>query len=277
LKEKEENGRFPLHRRKSTLSLTSVPDPELDAKTHPQGQSIFFAKLPIEIRKMIYELVMGEEETVHLTLAVKKKFGHFLCDENQAADEECGCRVLVGGREGRRLDRSMLAMLKSCRRLYSEAIVDLYRPHTFSLLHITHLLYLPSRLPGPRLDQIRTIRLRWAIRALPFLKRPVSPKRYAYPEDTANWIQGWKTLANMKGLRELYVLLTDPSPQHLWERQWADLEERLLEDVQNVRQTRWFTLMLPYPGCRTDWDMGGCNVILRKPEDDDEDEDDEST
>lgn len=119
-----EDARFPTHRRKSTLSLTSIVDEELDARTNNQGQSSFFAKLPLEVRQMVYEYIMGEE-TVHLTLGARRKFGHFLCD-NEALVEaevggggrvECGCRVLVGGKESRRLDPSELGLLKVCRRM----------------------------------------------------------------------------------------------------------------------------------------------------------------
>jgi hypothetical protein len=87
------------------------------------------------------------------------------------------------------------------RNRYSEFIPHLYRPHAFSLLHITHLLYLPSSLPPQRLAQIRTLRLRWAIRALPFLRRGPS-QRLAYYEDTANWVRGWGIIAGMEGLRD---------------------------------------------------------------------------
>ena len=103
---------------------------------------------------------------------------------------------------------------------YSEAIPHLYHPLTFSILHITHLLYLPSRLPTPRLHSIRHLRLRWSIRALPLLRRGPS-RRLAYPEDTANWARGWSILADMQGLRELCVVLIDQSRDDMWERQSA--------------------------------------------------------
>ncbi|KAF2650733.1 hypothetical protein K491DRAFT_608311 [Lophiostoma macrostomum CBS 122681] len=264
-------ARFPPHHRKSTLSLTSIQDADssaVRAKTAPQLQSAFFGALPLEIRRLVYEYVVGEGEVVHLTLGVKRRYGHFLCDADQIGGRvgiDCGCRVLVGGRESRRLEQSALAMVRVCRRMYSEAISSLYRPHTFSLLHITHLLYLPSRLPTPRLNNIRTLRLRWAIRALPFLRRPIHSSRYAYREDTDNWIRVWKMLADMRGLRDLYIVITDPSPQALWQRNWCELEGKLLEPVKQVMTPRWFILCLPYSGCRTDWDMGDCGVELRKP------------
>jgi hypothetical protein len=108
-----------VHRRKSTISISSAPDPELDGRTLGQGQSSFFAKLPLEIRKSVYEYVNGEE-TIHLTLGTKKRFGHFICEDEgteATAAGECGCKVLVGGREGRRLGGECASLLRVCRRV----------------------------------------------------------------------------------------------------------------------------------------------------------------
>ncbi|KAH8724068.1 hypothetical protein GQ44DRAFT_750402 [Phaeosphaeriaceae sp. PMI808] len=262
--ESSQHGSIKL--RKSTISLTSEPDSELDARTHAQGQSMFFAMLPLEIRRMVYEYVMGEE-TIHLTIGSKKRFGHFICEDcsEDMDTRECTCRVLVGGRDGERLSSACAKMLRVSRRMYSEAVPHLYRPHAFSLLHITHLLYLPTCLPQQRLNSIRTLRLRWAIRALPYLRRG-SSHRLAYREDTMSWERGWSILANMNGLRDLYVVLVDPSQQDMWERNWIDLENELLHPVKAVTRPEWFELVLPFARCNIDWNMGESRVVLRRPE-----------
>ncbi|KAJ4305586.1 hypothetical protein N0V90_001117 [Kalmusia sp. IMI 367209] len=229
-----------LKRRKSVISLTSVVDEELDARTHLQAQSMFFAMLPIEIRKMVYEYVVGQE-TIHLLFA-KKRFGHFVCERSGEEDGDAG--------------------------EYSEAATHVYAPHTFSLLNITHLLYLPSRTPQPRLNTIRTLRLKWTIRGMPYFRRRPSSKNPAYPEDTANWEKGWDILARMKGLRDLRVTIVDPSPDQLWEGHWLGVEGTLLEAVKRVRGVRRFEVVLPYASCRVDWDMGDSGVRLVKPVED---------
>jgi hypothetical protein len=140
---------------------------------------------------------------------------------------------------------------------------------------MTHLLYLPTRLPQQRLNSIRTLRVRWAIRALPYLCRGPS-QRVAYREDTLNWERGWSIIASMSGLRDLYVAIVDPSPQGMWERNWVELEEQLLRPVKEVTRPTQFELMLPFSSSSTDWDMGGSMVVLRKPENwtlDEEEED----
>jgi hypothetical protein len=106
--------------------------------------------------------------------------------------------------------------------------------------------------------------VRWAIRALPYLCRGPS-QRVAYREDTLNWERGWSTIANMTGLRDLYVAIVDPSPQGIWERNWAELEEQLLRPVKEVTRPSQFELMLPFASCSTEWDMGDSRVVLRKP------------
>ncbi|KAF2727209.1 hypothetical protein EJ04DRAFT_479405 [Polyplosphaeria fusca] len=262
----------PPHRRKSTLSISSQPDSALDARTHAQHQSSFFARLPLELRRMVYEFVIGESAVVHLTLGSRARFGHFVCSAGERGEGgECGCRVLVGGRKGLEMGGWWMGVLGVCRRMYTEAIPHLYAPHTFSLLHVTHLLYLPTRLPSARLNSIRTLRLRWAIRALPFLRRGPS-RKYAYPEDTVNWQRGWQILARMKGLRDLRVVLVDPTPGRTWEARWLDLEEQLLEPVKEVVGPRWFEVVLPYASCETDWDMGESRVVLRVPVEDGDEE-----
>jgi hypothetical protein len=101
--------------RQSTISLTSEPDDELDRRTQAQGQSMFFMMLPLELRKTVYEYVVGEE-IVHLTMGSKKRFGHFLCGECTEG-KECACRVSVGGSVGARLDGACVKMLVVCRRM----------------------------------------------------------------------------------------------------------------------------------------------------------------
>lgn len=113
----ESSQHGPIKPRKSTISLTSEPDPELDARTHAQEQSMFFAMLPLEIRRMIYEYAMGEE-TIHLTIGSKKRFGHFICEDSCDVGAECSCRVLVGGREGERLSSACMKILRVSRRMY---------------------------------------------------------------------------------------------------------------------------------------------------------------
>lgn len=70
----------------------------------------------------------------------------------------------------------------------------------------------------------------------------------------------------MTGLRDLYVVIVDPSPQGMWERNWLELEEQLVRPVKAVVRPRWFEVVLPFGSCKVDWDMGDSAVVLRTPE-----------
>jgi hypothetical protein len=105
-------------------------------RMHAQGQSMFFARLPIELRRMVYEYIVGGE-IVHLTLSTKRRFGHFICDDtslnhqdNEVERKECACRVIVGGRKSARLDCGGVAMVRCCRRMYVPLSLPLSSPNT---------------------------------------------------------------------------------------------------------------------------------------------------
>ena len=111
--------------RKSSKSVNSKSkaNVEIDTRIHAQQQSTFFARLPIELRRIVYEYVMGEH-VVHLTLSTKRRYGHFVCDSEEGEEgseqpRQCTCRVLVGGRKGARLDRASTDMLRACKLMYA--------------------------------------------------------------------------------------------------------------------------------------------------------------
>lgn len=70
----------------------------------------------------------------------------------------------------------------------------------------------------------------------------------------------------MKGLRDLCVVLVDPSSHDMWESNWLELEEQLLAPVKEVIRPQRFELILPYSTCGTEWDMCESSVRLRKPD-----------
>lgn len=73
----------------------------------------------------------------------------------------------------------------------------------------------------------------------------------------------------MQGLRDLFVVLVDPSPQALWERSWGELEEQLVQPVFKVVRPRVVEVVLPYASCRTEWGEGRV-VRFRRPEGEEE-------
>ena len=112
--------------RKSAISLTSTPDRELDARTNFQWQATFFAKLPLEVRRMVYDYLY-EGKTIHLKLGEKKEklgrkevtFGNFVCTQERVG--QCTCRVVVAGSPLEtslpQLEGAQLALVRTCRRM----------------------------------------------------------------------------------------------------------------------------------------------------------------
>lgn len=72
-------------------------------------------------------------------------------------------------------------------------------------------------------------------------------------------------MASMQGLRDLYVVLKDPSPHRIWETNWLALEEQLLEPVKKVVIPVCAELVLPYATCEVERYMGPSKVRLSRP------------
>jgi hypothetical protein len=72
----------------------------------------------------------------------------------------------------------------------------------------------------------------------------------------------------MEGLRDLYVVVSELKPgQKTWERGWLENEERLMQDVVSVgraSELRRAVVVLPYEGCRVDWEGQGI-VVFKRP------------
>lgn len=147
---------------------------------------------------------------------------------------------------------------------YTESIHHLYTPHIFSLLHQNHILFLSTKLPSPRLHQIRTLHLRWLLQGLPYFCRPTCLTRYAYPDATRHWAEAWRIFASMEGLRDLQVVIKELGARETWAHVWATVEQMILRDVEGVGVAK-VVVWLPYARCRVDWDMGCRGIVLKRP------------
>jgi hypothetical protein len=269
---------------RSTVSLNTMADRDILDRTSNQEQSHFF-KLPLELRTIVYHYLF-EGQTVHLTVDQTGHAGHFVCDKQEAGETGesravCDCKVSLGrglpGHASSNHDtRSVgaIALLTTCRRTYTETVPLLYRKHSFHLQHSTHLLYIGDFLPIPRLNTITRLTARWHFRGLPFFclpseyQRPsvingAKRPRFAYREDTANYLKFWKIIAKMERLCELHVLLFDMLD--LWRRYWDSVETDLLAPAKLVMYPSVFTLTLPYFECNVGVDMGASGCVLLAP------------
>ncbi|KAL4874744.1 hypothetical protein BJY04DRAFT_224724 [Aspergillus karnatakaensis] len=161
-------------------------------RTETQSQSGFF-KLPYELREMVYVQIL-QFPALHLKGYGRRTRGArcaCLTGINDFAQPmiklpaPADCVTLT------KLD-SVLALLCSCRRIYSEAIDILYCKNKF-LMHWHALASLPRKLVPGRLASIQCLR--------------VNASTY----DVKGWKRACTVLKRMKGLRMLYVSVGCPS------------------------------------------------------------------
>ncbi|KAF1940061.1 hypothetical protein EJ02DRAFT_456333 [Clathrospora elynae] len=103
-------------------------------ETKEQGQSAFFARLPPEIRLRVYEMVLCEQEDVYVHPNYEER-RDFL---NVRAWRGCSPQLL-----------------RTCRRIYREAIPTLYSENSFTFACPTTFFAFTSSIPPPRLPQLK--------------------------------------------------------------------------------------------------------------------------
>ncbi|RHZ49402.1 Zn(II)2Cys6 transcription factor domain-containing protein [Aspergillus thermomutatus] len=193
---------------------------KLDTRPYNQHASVFF-RLPREIRDIIYGQILIFPVTVHLAYVGTKtrRFRSFLCQLSEDEQPEkrlhplCRrCRVNhhrcsprnaptsfdVTARSSSevRSQARVLALLRSCRRVYDETVDMLYRENTFYIENPRTLLELPSSLSRAGLSTFRHLYLESA----------------RYGEDTpsdrlARWAAVVRVLERLDGLETLVVIL----------------------------------------------------------------------
>ncbi|KAL3476696.1 hypothetical protein BJX99DRAFT_258246 [Aspergillus californicus] len=162
----------PLSRSRS-LTLSSK-QPQGD---HSQAQSLFFVKLPSEIRQKVYRDILVAPNGLH-----------------PLAHDGTVVRRLPG--EIPRGDK-ILPLLCSCRRIYLEAVSLLYEDNTFIFDGLQTIQILPQCITRRRLLSVR--RLHLDVDA--FLDRSVLPRV------VSSWKSTCGVLAGMGGLVQLRIAL----------------------------------------------------------------------
>ena len=179
-------------------------------RIYSQSQSLFFSRLPIEIRELIYhEVIVGGTPNFRI---LRKKYhprlGHIrytqqpdkvIFDDTQwghtgAHRSRCKCCLkwmTYGG---------LLALLLTCRRLYSEAIRLLYQGTIFELKNPMTLLAWRQTILPQRLNMINALHLTWQVRAV---RAPTKRVK----SEWAAWHQCCRVLSEMRDLRRLTVVI----------------------------------------------------------------------
>ncbi|KAF1927795.1 uncharacterized protein M421DRAFT_65081 [Didymella exigua CBS 183.55] len=229
-----------------------------DQKTFDQSQSPFISRLPLEIRRMIYLEMLGGV-TVRLRTADGKPVAQrYLCDSD-----------LKEPLYPRRVELELaLAVLRTCRQIYSEAIEYLYASNTFSLAtwddDYPTIDYMSYYFLPQRLIQVQDLRIDWELDSFYFSRHDgITADQLQF----AAWKNSWAALPVMTGLRKLHVTIWFRWRDMIdcYEEIWEPNERALLEPVGSVTAPRSFVLVLPDRRCSIDIDMGDSACVLELP------------
>lgn len=245
---------LPLLRRRLTLPLPPDDSPGKERQrarqTKNQDQSILFARLPLELRIIVYEFALGGG-MLHV-VQKRKRLAHFECREADpsSSHHHYNCRVAVGanglyrGRKaGLGLDRSnadKTALLRTCRRVYSESIDILYSKNTFNFRRVDELIYISQTILPQRYNTIRSAQL---TRTVPVSARVMDPKDASFSRnDQGVWEQACRILGRMEALEDLKVTIW--KEDGMW---YSYLEPPLLEPLRKLKVSGHFVVELPWP------------------------------
>jgi hypothetical protein len=148
-----------------------------------------------------------------------------------------------------------LAVLRTCRQLYQEAIPLLYSTNTFDFDSIPPLLYLAQTIRPQRLESIRYLQLSFNL----FMVGAFAPEpRTDYPFDMGTWQRVWKMVrTRMKGLRDLEVTLLVHAGDYGDEKRW-------LEPISALRGLQKFALRMEHLRAWAMEEAGGHILAYRR-------------
>ncbi|TKA71106.1 hypothetical protein B0A55_07872 [Friedmanniomyces simplex] len=179
---------------------------ETGQQTYEQVDSPFFSRLPLDVRMIIYEMVLGSM-IFHIESATpQSRIYHLICSRPSAINEpnhQCheltGQRPSSAPREDYKEASGLLPLLVTCRRGYSECIRTLYTANTFQFTsnHAAFRL-LKAMIPPPRLQSLRHFRM--------IMRLPHHP--HMNSRSKRDWSALWEFFAKeMTGLQSLYLKL----------------------------------------------------------------------
>ena len=165
------------------------------------------AKLPIEIRRLIYTHALGNH-LVHL-LAVPRSITHFRCDMSSVADSQRCCHPRVRSSwEKATPSNSTLSVniLRTNRQVYAEALPVLYSSNIFDTNDLGAFNVFTNNIPPAGLSFIRSLYLEYWTEFLP-LQDEITQDPTRAPYDDATNRRFWNIVTgDMPALREFRSL-----------------------------------------------------------------------
>lgn len=232
------------------------PFKQIVQQTFHQTQSALFTQLPSEIRLQIWSEVLGGH-LLHVVRAPKtllaipcgEDFGPGLATRKHRCWESdiISIEPTPGFYHGPRnpdiaKPGNLLPLLRTCRKVYMEAISVLYNGNIFDINHVDTPMYLQRLVLPRRLNQIHIVNFAWEFKYHTGLAQA--------PYDLATWREACDVLASLAGLQELTMHLTgyDLTPGANTKCYWGPL----LETLARIKPAKKFHVFLP-------WSDGQCS------------------
>ncbi|KJJ31721.1 hypothetical protein AFLA70_377g001300 [Aspergillus flavus AF70] len=216
----------------SHASSTSSKPVDLYARPMAsQSDSLFFRKLPAEIRLIIYNYAFGDE-AIHL-VQLKGKIRHVRCKHpSSSLDRNRRCCPVTPARwrvqenctagQGHSdsvlyphthaslpasLSNSSVALLRTCRAIYAEAADILYANAVFDVDDLHTFIAFSLIVCPQRLRSIKRLTVQWMPIWQPMAGQEHKSSIYSHTHNDHLWALFWSRIAALRGLGQLHLSL----------------------------------------------------------------------
>jgi len=170
------------------------------------ASSPLLCKLPLEIRRKIYAYALGQQ-VIHILL-VPHRITHICCTSPTVTDFTRVCCPHAGTSPVPQHvptppSKIPVALLRTCRQIYTEALPVLYGLNTFDINDLSAFVFLAAAIPPKGLASMRSLHVLW-MADFPPLRDEITKPAFKAPFDDATFLRFWTVLATrMPALREL--------------------------------------------------------------------------
>ncbi|KAE8159163.1 hypothetical protein BDV40DRAFT_245938 [Aspergillus tamarii] len=190
-----------------------------------QFDSLFFRKLPVEIRLIIYNYAFGDE-AIHL-VQLKGKIRHVRCKHpSSSLDRNRRCCPVTPARWRVQdnhcnsvlyphthaslpvsLSNSSVALLRVCRAIYAEAADTLYANAVFDVDDLHTFIAFSLIVCPQRLRSIKRLTVQWMPVWQPMAGQEHKSSIYSHTHNDHLWALFWTRIAALHGLEQLHLSL----------------------------------------------------------------------
>ncbi|EFQ94135.1 hypothetical protein CFE70_004912 [Pyrenophora teres f. teres 0-1] len=170
-----------------------------------------------------------------------------------------------------------LPLLRTCRRIYSEAVEYLYKSNHFfistDLEDYPTTGYLSYFFLPQRMAQVTNLSIHWDLDHQQYFQVDLMRERHR-----CEWFRSWEALSRLTGLRRLHIKLYFCLDlwEHCYGTFWTQNSRELLEPIKKITAPRDFVITLPNWKCSTKIDVGNSRCVFKLPERDSSDNDEGS-